>query len=377
MMHWRNFLSDTPYCRYDANAEQALLADLNALTAFHAHHCAPYGRYLSAIGYDPGTPAARLADLPMLSVALFKQMTLHSLSHENLFKQLRSSGTTGQTPSRIYLDRDTATLQSKTLVRVLQHWLGKERRPMLILDHPAVINDKTQFTARGAGIQGIAFMGRQHCYALQPDMSLNLEAINRFYAAVGDQPVLLFGFTFMAWQYVVRALQEAKLAFPFNQGILLHSGGWKKLKHLAVDSTHFNAACREVFGELAIHNFYGFVEQVGSVYVACEHNHFHCPSYAQVIIREAGSWRPLETGEPGIIQSLSLVPRSYPGHSLLTEDRGRILGYHDCPCGRPGTYFEVLGRLPRQTLRGCSDTFTPEPDPASLATSPTPSEPPR
>ena len=51
------------------------------------------------------------------------------------------------------------------------------------------------------------------------------------------------------------------------------------------------------------------------------------------------------------------LPRSYPGHSLLTEDLGVLLGEDDCPCGRKGKYFKVTGRVPRAEVRGCSDTY--------------------
>ena len=54
---------------------------------------------------------------------------------------------------------------------------------------------------------------------------------------------------------------------------------------------------------------------------------------------------------------LSTLPKSYPGHSILTEDEGRMLGVDDCPCGRKGAYFEVAGRLKHAQIRGCSDTF--------------------
>jgi hypothetical protein len=62
-------------------------------------------------------------------------------------------------------------------------------------------------------------------------------------------------------------------------------------------------------------------------------------------------------GSTGLIQVLSVLPKSYPGHSLLTEDLGTILGQDDCSCGWNGKYFKVLGRIPQAELRGCSDTF--------------------
>ena len=61
--------------------------------------------------------------------------------------------------------------------------------------------------------------------------------------------------------------------------------------------------------------------------------------------------------KPGIIQVLSVLPGSYPGHSLLTEDEGTLLGEDDCPCGRFGKYFKVSGRIRNAEIRGCSDTY--------------------
>ena len=48
---------------------------------------------------------------------------------------------------------------------------------------------------------------------------------------------------------------------------------------------------------------------------------------------------------------------SYPGHSLLTEDEGVLLGEDDCKCGRLGKYFLVLGRVKNAEIRGCSDAY--------------------
>ena len=57
------------------------------------------------------------------------------------------------------------------------------------------------------------------------------------------------------------------------------------------------------------------------------------------------------------IQSFSILPSSYPGHSLLTEDIGISYGIDDCPCRKKGRYFKVLGRLKKSELRGCSDVY--------------------
>jgi hypothetical protein len=58
-----------------------------------------------------------------------------------------------------------------------------------------------------------------------------------------------------------------------------------------------------------------------------------------------------------VIEVVSIPPKSYPGHVLLTEDEGVILGEDDCPCGRKGKYFHVNGRIKNAEIRGCSDTY--------------------
>lgn len=351
-------LQGDPYSLKKNEKQQYLLKGLNELVEWHRQHCTEYSNWLDAIGMEAQSPTKSLNELPYLTVPLFKQLELKSIAKEDVFKVLHSSGTTGQTPSRIFLDRETAALQSKTLVRIMQHWLGKQRRPMLIIDHPGVIKDRQTFSARGAGIQGLSFMGRNHCYALNDDMTLNIDAIKKFEQAHGQEPVLIFGFTFMVWAYFLQVLKKEGVSLNFPQGFLLHSGGWKKLQDQAVDNAAFKKEARQLLGLQAVHNFYGMVEQIGSIFVECEEGHLHTPTYADVLVRELGSWKVLDQGQTGLLQLVSLIPKSYPGHSLLTEDLGKIIGEDNCPCGRSGKYFIVEGRMKRTEMRGCSDTHS-------------------
>ena len=367
-----HLLDAAPYALYRDEKQPALLGALNECHSHHMSHCTAYQRIVKAQWPQWATQALpqEIADLPFLSVNLFKEQELLSTDKSAVFKTLYSSGTTG-VPSKIFLDAQTAALQSKTLVKIMQHWVGKERLPMLILDHPGVIQNRSTFSARGAGIQGLSFMGRHHCYALTDDMQLNLDAIDAFCAQYGSGPVLMFGFTFMVYQYVIKALQRAKRTLSLPHGILLHSGGWKKLQAEAVSNDVFKQQVSTTLGCTRIHNFYGMVEQVGAIFVECEHGHLHSSTYNDIIVRTPSSgWQTAAHGEEGLLQLVSCLPRSYPGNSLLTEDRGRILGEDDCPCGRAGKYFEVLGRLPKAEVRGCSDTFTPSHETSAITAPP-------
>ena len=89
----------------------------------------------------------------------------------------------------------------------------------------------------------------------------------------------------------------------------------------------------------------------------CECGHLHASIFSDVIIRNSIDFSVCKNGERGIIQVVSAIPESYPGHSLLTEDEGEIIGEDDCPCGRKGKYFKIYGRLQNAEIRGCSDTY--------------------
>lgn len=339
-----------------AEKAEKLLTALNELTEYHRSNCSKYGAILAAQGLNK--PAQNLSEIPFIPVRLFKLHLLESISDQERFKVLTSSGTTGQAVSRISLDRITAEYQTKAMIRIMQDFLGKNRLPMLILDHPGVIKNRANFSARGAGILGMSNFGRNPTYALfDESMDLDIDGISNFLGKWGNTPILLFGFTFMVWKYFIQALEKNGQSLNIPQGILIHSGGWKKLEDEAVDNETFKRRLADVTGIRNVHNFYGMVEQVGSIFVECEKGRLHVPSFAEVVIRRALDWSEADLGEEGIIQVLSSLPHSYPGHSLLTEDVGKLLGTDDCPCGRKGRTFRVKGRLPQAEIRGCSDSF--------------------
>ena len=53
-----------------------------------------------------------------------------------------------------------------------------------------------------------------------------------------------------------------------------------------------------------------------------------------------------------------MVPESYPGHSLLTEDLGVVETEDAGLGGWNGAGIRILGRVPTAELRGCSDVIS-------------------
>ncbi|GGK98025.1 LuxE/PaaK family acyltransferase [Mangrovihabitans endophyticus] len=334
-----------------AAKETALVKELSELVAHHRAACPPYARILDASG--AGDRFDTVADLPWLPVRLFKNLELKSIGDDEVFKVLTSSGTTGEV-SRIYLDKAAAATQTRMLGATVQSVLGPKRLPMLLVDTKSLLKDRRSFSARGAGVLGMATFGRDHVWALDSDGKPDVDAIRGFLAAHGDQPFLIFGFTYLVWLHLYEVAREHGL--DLSNGTLIHSGGWKKLVDQAVDPDEFRRRLRVDAGLTRVHNFYGMVEQIGTIFLeGPSGGSLYCPDFADVVVRDPDTWAELPPGKPGLLEVVSTLPTSYPGHVLLTEDLGVVHGVDDGDW--PGKRFSVRGRLPRAEARGCSDTY--------------------
>lgn len=356
MTDFNGLLEIPPYSLDKSAKTAALTEELKRLTKHHIDACPAYARMMRAVGLDLDK-VKTYEDLPFLPVSLFKDLTLKSVSDAEVFKTLTSSGTTGQKVSKIYLDKEGVANQQKALVKIVSAFTGAARLPMLIIDSPSVIKNRAMFSARGAGILGFSIFGADRTYALNDDMEIDFPAIEAFLERHKEQKILLFGFTFMIWQHFYKELLKSDKKIDLSNGILIHGGGWKKLVSEAVSPAEFKARLTAVCGLSDVHDYYGMVEQTGCVYMQCEHGHMHASVFSDVIMRNPKDFSVCSVGEKGIIQVVSVLPKSYPGHSLLTEDEGVLLGEDDCPCGRNGKYFQILGRLKNAEIRGCSDTY--------------------
>lgn len=123
----------------------------------------------------------------------------------------------------------------------------------------------------------------------------------------------------------------------------------------SVDRKTFNTTLRTSLGVKSVHNYYGMIEQTGSVFLECDEGYFHPSIFSEIIVRNL-NLKPAALGQIGLLQVCSLLSESYPGHNLLTDDLGRLEGVDYCRCGRRGKYFSIVGRVPGSELRGCSDT---------------------
>jgi phenylacetate-coenzyme A ligase PaaK-like adenylate-forming protein len=356
MMDITDILNIAPYSLAKEAKAKLLSPYLSSLVQYHYAHCPEYKKMMDSIGYDT-TRLAHYADIPPLLVRLFKMFDLYSVPKEEIVKTMTSFGTSGQAVSKIYLDRETSANQTRALTKIVSSFIGKQRVPMIIIDSGNVVKNRNLFSARGAGILGFSMFGTRRIYALNEQMELNVDVLQEFLAEHQDEPVFLFGFTFMIYQHFYRELLSKNIRLDLSKAVMIHGGGWKKLISEQVSSELFKKQLNEVCGITHIHDYYGMVEQTETIYMECEQGHLHAPVFSDVIMRRGIDFSLADIGEKGIIQVISILPKSYPGHSLLTEDEGILLGEDGCPCGRLGKYFKILGRLKNAEIRGCSDTY--------------------
>lgn len=357
-MDIKEILEIAPFSLDKGYKHQLLNERLHELTHKHYAQCEAYHRMMNACGLDINN-LPDYEQLPFLPVRLFKEFELRSCEKNDIVKTMTSSGTTGQQVSRIFLDRETSSAQQKCLTKIVSHFLGTKRVPMLILDSSAVVKNRNMFSARGAGILGFSIFGNKRQYALNENMELDIEGMKEFLENNKDETIFMFGFTFMIWQHFYKKLLESGYKPDLSKGVLIHGGGWKKLVTEKITPEEYKKNLNEVCGILPdnVHDYYGMVEQTGCIYMECECGHLHASAFSDVLIRRPFDFSLAEIGEKGLIEVVSVLPESYPVHVLLTEDEGRILGEDDCPCGLKGKYFKIEGRIKNAELRGCSDTY--------------------
>ncbi len=346
-------LLERPAFSLRAAAKEALLLPaLNALSRHHYAHSTAYRQIADAAWGGLGEPRT-LAELRYLPVSLFKEIEL--VSTDAPVMTLQSSGTTGQRPSQIVIDAETADRQSKALVGTFRPVLGGRRMPLLVIDQRRVISDPAALSARGAGVLGMMKLGARSTFALDDALEAQRDTIRAFVQKFGAEPFLIFGFTFLVWSKLYEAFAAGEL--DLSNAVLVHSGGWKRMEADSVTNAVFRARLGERFGLTRIFNFYGFVEQIGTMFLEGEDGLLYAPNFADVIVRDPRTWEPARPNEEGVIQVVSLLPLSYPGHSVLTEDRGVIETVDAGAGGRMGKALRVTGRVAKAELRGCSDVI--------------------
>jgi phenylacetate-coenzyme A ligase PaaK-like adenylate-forming protein len=331
-----------------------ILKKMNDLTALHTERCEFYRNYLKAMNLNVGEFSS-LAQIPFLPARFFKEFLLQS-GGNSPDAIAKSSGTSGNV-STITLSHKTMLAQSIALNSIVKSFLGTAQRPMLIFESKSIVANRLEFNARGAGVLGFSKFGSPIHYAIDDKGKVVEEVLPSFFAEVQSfGGGLIFGFTSNIWEALENDFLVSDSVDTSNV-VLIHGGGWKKLASLNISNDKFN---QQVYSRLKVrdvHNYYGMVEQTGSIFFECEFGNMHASMFSEALARDENTLEPLKNGNKGVIQVFSTLPESYPGHSILTEDVGVVESDKLCKCGRNGSTIKIIGRLAEAEIRGCSDVY--------------------
>ena len=358
-------LSIPPY-GLGAVEKRALLLD--AVQQGYRHHylaCEAYRRFCQRRGCGPDQVFGDVSEFPYLPVQAFKENAslLRSVESSQITTRLSSSATSG-VASSVDIDRVTAKRQVRALASVIGAVLGPKRRPFLVLDVDPRTAGPGGLGARSAAVRGFLNLAREARYFMETGPHGLLTLKEREFAAQlelyasGSEPVAVFGFTFVLYVYAVLPLLKEGRKFRLPKGSqIIHIGGWKKLADQQVSKAQFNQTMEEVFGVSAsnVVDFYGFTEQMGVTYPDGPGGGKYAPSFAEVIVRDPSTFKPLPDGHEGLLEFVTPIPYSYPGIAVLTDDVGVITQRDAEVDGWRGTRFQVLGRAKKAEVRGCGD----------------------
>lgn len=357
-------LTAAPYAMDPRDRQEALLSLFKTELEYACENNPQFANYVHHWPV-PVSAAKTIADLPYLPVSAFKaNPPLSLVPPSEITRTLTSSSTSGQIPSRVVLDSATSRRMTKGVIAIIRDFIGPARRPYLVIDTKENLGRQSELGARGAAIQALGSFATEIAPCLNTDSAgnptLDLEKLLAFANQWKDASVLVYGFTYIIWTQFVQPLRDRGIKLNVPDVHVLHSGGWKRLEQQSVTKDVFIDGVSGVFAcpPNRVIDYYGMVENVGVVYPDCEHGYKHVPAFADVIIRDPLTLAPAALGQPGLVQVCSVLPTSFPGFLLLTDDMGEIVGDDSCACGRRGTYFRFLRRVPKVEMRGCGNLET-------------------
>lgn len=354
-----------PVYSADPQTDAIYLKALQEELVFHYEHNDMYRQFCERKGFNPYAELHDVNQIPPVAVSVFKNVGygLASVPKEDIKLRLQSSATSG-TPSTIVVDKVTSKRQAKAMVKVMQEFIGKDRKPFLVMDIDPRSEFRSLLGARFAAITGYLNFASKAGYFLKAKNGVSyfdIEAIKEYLTTIpSDQPVVVFGFTYILYSNVLKAILEKDEKIQLPEGSkIIHIGGWKKLEAEKVEKSLFNQQLANGFGieSTDVIDIYGFTEQMGLNYPDCPCGCKHTSSYVKILARDVVTREVLPEGKEGMMEFITPIPHSYPGNAVLTDDMG-IIESTPCPYGRPGQRFRITGRMKKAEVRGCGDILS-------------------
>ncbi|WP_341837424.1 acyl transferase [Chitinophaga pollutisoli] len=289
-----------------------------------------YRAYVDALKVNPSAVQS-LEQIPFLPISFFKthRITTGTFEPEVVFE---SSGTT-QTVNSRHEVKDTA-LYTRSFLDAFRRFYGPVEDFVILGLLPSYLERKNSSLVymvedmiRRSGRPESGFYLYEH--EKLADTLLALEARH--------QPTLLIGVTFGLLDFAENHRMDLR------HTIVMETGGMKG-RHEEWTREELHAFLCERLGTGAIHAEYGMTELLSQAY-SQGRGIFNCPPWMKVLVRDENDPFQLSTAAAsGVINVVDLA-NIHSCSFIATDDIGKI---------HANGSFEVLGRLDRSALRGCS-----------------------
>ena len=313
---------------------QANAANFEALALevfrYQYTHNTLYHDYCAALRISPAT-ITNIAAIPFLPISFFKTHRVESAPKGEPSLLFESSGTTGETPSRHYVQ--DAGIYEASLLHGFEQFYGAVGQYTILALLPSYLERKN------ASLVHMAKTLMAH--SQQPDNGFYISEWAQLHDTLArlelaGRKTLLLGVTF--------ALLDFAEAYPtpLRHTIVMETGGMKgRREELTRNEVH--NLLKKQFGLQVVHSEYGMTELLSQAY-AVERGIFTCTNTMRVLVRDINDPFDIKTAGTGGINIIDLA-NIHSCSFIATEDIATL---------RADGTFEVLGRMDHSALRGCS-----------------------
>lgn len=303
-----------------------------ALHLFKVHYDSNsvYRSYCDLINYDP-SDVKNVLDIPFLPIQFFKTHRVATFS-QNPEKIFLSSTTTGQIPSKHYIDSLDA--YQKSFQRCFQQFYGPITDYTILALLPSYLEREDS---------SLIYMVENMIQNSEKDLSGFY--LDEWEALIGTlkhleskkEKTLLIGVSFALLDLI------SKEQFNLKHTLIMETGGMKGRREEMVRHA-LHKELSKGFGVENIHSEYGMTELLSQAYSKGK-GIFKCPPWMKVITRSTDD--PFQIVEMGRIGGLNIIDLANENSCpfIATQDLGKRYSNGD---------FEVLGRFDSAEIRGCN-----------------------
>jgi phenylacetate-coenzyme A ligase PaaK-like adenylate-forming protein len=301
--------------------------------------------------------------IPHLWAHFFKSHEVLSVSRENIFLHLTSSGTTGQ-KSQIFFDEWTIKSAQRMIDWIFNYYgwnTPNIKANYILFSYETEASSKLGTAYTDNFLCKYAPVGKVfHALRLNGNGGHEFDCfgtIEKFieFAKEGI-PVRLFGFPAFFY-FALERMKKLKI-YPVKlhpDSMVFLGGGWKGNSEKQIEKNDLYKLANEMLGlkNERLRDGFGSVEHC-IPYVECMNHEFHIPVYSRVFIRDIKNLKNVGFNKPGFLHFVSPYITSVPAHSVIMGDLASLHEPHTCSCGLNTPYFKILGRAGLSKNKSCA-----------------------